>query len=231
MIITLVKKILGVWLIAVFLFSSCNRTAEKKESQLDSIDTIAKDTLPIPSDSTDTIQEQAPQGESLDAAIMNIIQAFNKQDSKALNNYIDKTVGYYTIYRPGVQAIYTHAVAFDFNHPIPDYYPYPHTNFLGKVTIGQLPVYDCGKEAWNKKGLFCNNKQHPTELSHTAKFMNEISDAKISNAEIQKLKALEAKSYRVILTDKNAPLIFHITNKNGKWMFTVLDRAYGGCDA
>lgn len=227
----MVKKILGIWFIAVFLLSSCNRTAEKKESQMDSIDTTVIDTRPIPSDSLNAIQEDAPLGESLDAAVMNIVAAFNKQDSNALNDYIDKTVGYYTIYRPGVQAIYTHAATFDFNHPVPDYYPYPHTSFSGKLTLGQLPIYDCGKETWNKKGLFCNNKQHPTELSHTAKFMNEISDAKISNAELKKLKDLEAKSYRVILTDKNAPLIFHITKKDDKWIFTVLDRAYSGCDA
>jgi hypothetical protein len=227
----MIKKILSVCFIAIFLLSSCNRTAEKKESQLDSIDTTTQDSLPVPQDSMIDIPEEAPQSESLALAITKIIQAFHTQNSRELNNYIDKTVGFYTIYRPGVQAIYTHASAIDFNHPIPEYYPYPQTNFSGKVIFGQLPIYDCGKETWNKKGLFCNNKQHPTELSHTAKFMNEISDAKISNTEIRKLKALEAKSYRVILTDKNAPLIFHLTNQNGKWIFTVLDRAYAGCDA
>lgn len=225
------NKILAFTLLSIIFLSSCNRTADNKESQRDSIDAIAPDSLSTIVDSIDIPIDETTQEESLDLAIAKITQAFKTQNSKMLNDYIDKTVGFYTLYRPGVQAIYVHATSFDFNRPIPDYYPYTSSSFSGKVTFGPLPTYDCGKEAWSKKGLFCNNKQHPTELSHTAKFMNEILDSKISASEIQKLKALEAKSYRVILTDKNAPLIFHITSRNGKWIFTVLDRAYGGCDA
>jgi len=227
----MLKKIMGLLFLSIILFDSCNRTVDKKEREQDSTDTIISDSLPKVIDSIAVPQQEIAQDEPIDMAISKIVSAYNKQDSKALNSYIDKTIGLYTIYRPGVQAIYVHATSLDFNHPIPEYYPYSPSNFSGKVTFGILPVYDCGKEAWNKKGLFCNNKQHPTELSQTAKFMNEILDSKISGAEIQKLKALDAKSYRVILTDKNAPLIFHITKQGKQWVLTVLDRAYGGCDA
>lgn len=227
----MLKKIMGLLFISIILLGSCNRTAEKKESQQDPIDTTTQDSLPRVTDYVPVAQQEIAQDEPLDVAISKIVRAYNMQDSKTLNSYIDKKIGFYTIYRPGVQAIYVHASAIDFNHPIPDYYPYSQSNFSGKVMFGTLPIYDCGKESWTKKGLFCNNKQHPTELSHTAKFMNEILDAKISDAEIQKLKALDAKSYRVILTDKNAPLIFHITKQGKQWVLTVLDRAYGGCDA
>ncbi|UIR55687.1 hypothetical protein LZQ00_15630 [Sphingobacterium sp. SRCM116780] len=226
----MLRRIFGLCLIFVVLLASCNRTAEKKERQLDSIDTIAKDTLVKPVDSV-SIPEETSKGESLQQAISAITHAYNTQDTKTLNQYIDNKIGFYTIYRPGVQEIYVHASAIDFNHPIPDYYPYPKSNFSGKVIFGQLPIYDCGKESWNKKGLFCNNKQHPTALSHTAKYMNEILESKISETEMQKLKALEAKSYRVILAEKNASFVFHITQSGDKWILTVIDRAYGGCDA
>lgn len=227
----MLKNIMVLLFISIIVLGSCNRTADKKESQQDSIATTTADSLPNVMDTLAVPKQEIAQEESIDRAISNIVRAYSMQDSKALNSYIDKTIGLYTIYRPGVQAIYVHATSIDFNHPIPEYYPYPKPNLSGKVTFGILPVYDCGKEAWNKKGLFCNNKQHPTELSQTAKFMNEILEAKISDAEIQKLKALEAKSYRVILTDKNAPLIFHITKQSNRWVLTVIDRAYGSCDA
>lgn len=225
------KRFISLFIIFITVFASCNRTADKKENQVDTTDKILIDTISKPIDTISAVQIDSVQVETLQQAILNITRAYTSHDSKTLNQYIDNKIGYYTIYRPGVQEVYVHDTKIDFNKPIPDYYQHTKSIFSGKLIFAQLPIYDCGKESWSKKGLFCNNKQHPTELSRTAKYMNELQDAKISATEIQKLKDLESKSYRVILADENNPLVFHITKNGEKWILTVLDRAYGGCDA
>lgn len=225
------KKIFGL----LFLFSamcmSCNRTAEKNDQAADTISPILLDTKALQLDTLATNVDSSITEETLQDAILAITHAFNSNNSKALNAYIDKKIGFYTIYRPGVQEVYQHATKIDFNRPIPEYYPYSKSDFKGKLTFAQLPIYDCGKEVWSKKGLFCDQKKHPHELAQTAKYMNDLLDSNIPASTIQTLKQLEAQSYRVILTEGDEPLIFHITRNSEKWILTVLDRAYGGCDA
>jgi hypothetical protein len=55
----------------------------------------------------------------------------------------------------------------------------------------------------------------PNELSQTAKFMNEIFDAKINNTELQRLRNIESKSYRAIMTsnEHEEPFVFHVTKR------------------
>lgn len=225
------NKIFGLLLLATIALGSCNGNTEKEENKSDSTQITAVDTNAIATDTISKIDSTLTKGETLSEAILAIIHAYTTNDNKKLNAYIDKEIGFYSIYRPGVQEIYVHAKQIDFDQPIPSYYHYSKYQVKEKLKFAKLPTYDCGKEIWSKKGLYCDNKNHPTELSRTAMYMNEFLDSKIADTEIQYLKQLESKSYRVILTEGDEPLIFHITRSSEKWILTVLDRAYGGCDA
>lgn len=227
----MLKRTSLLYLVVIILLGSCSRKAEKQADKLNPIDTVSKDTIAVKVDTIPAVEQKKPEAETLEQVILGIKTAFTTHDNTKIAQYIDKSLGFYTIYRPGVQEIYVHATTLDFKKPIPEYYPYSKSNYKGNVVFGQLPIFDCGKGMWNKKGLFCNDKAHPAELSRTAKYMNEFQESKISDSEIQKLKQIESKSHRVILTEGDEPLIFYLTKQGEKWVLTVLDRAYGDCDA
>lgn len=86
----MLKNIMVLLFISIIALGSCNRTADKKESQQDSIATTTADSLPKVMDTLAVPKQEIAQDESIDRAISNIVRAYSMQDSKALNRYIDK---------------------------------------------------------------------------------------------------------------------------------------------
>ena len=197
---------------------------------------IAQDSIPLDTISKpDTIEKEVKKEdtETLEEVLEKIAKAYTDQDSKTINNYIHPKLGIYIIYRPGALDSYVHQNSFNFSKPVPEYHSYEKLSYKGPLKAGKLPVFDCGTMKWDKLGFFYDRKSRPNELSQTAKFMNEILDAKINKTELQRLRNIETRSYRAIMTSNESeePFVFHVTKEGEKWYITVIDRAYAGCDA
>lgn len=205
----------------------------KKEDQ---VVKVIQDSIPVDSiDKRDTLEKEVikEDSETLEEVLEKLAKAYSDQDSKTINTYISPKLGIYIIYRPGALDSYVKQSNFNFSKPIPEYHAYEKLTYKGPLKSGKLPVFDCGTMKWDKLGFYYDKKSRPNELSQTAKFMNEILDAKISNTEIQRLQNIESRSYRAIMTsnEREEPFVFHVTKEGEKWYITVIDRAYAGCDA
>jgi len=216
--------------ISIGVFSCRNNKKEDKAVK------IAQDSIPLDTISKpDTLEKEVKKEdtETLEQVLEKIAKAYTDQDSKTINSYIHPKLGIYIIYRPGALDSYVHQNNFNFSKPVPEYHSYEKLSYKGPLKTGKLPVFDCGTMKWDKLGFFYDKKSRPNELSQTAKFMNEILDAKITGNELQRLRNIEVRSYRAIMTSNESeePFVFHVTKEGEKWYITVIDRAYAGCDA
>ncbi|WP_104384704.1 hypothetical protein [Sphingobacterium sp. HMA12] len=216
--------------ISIGIFSCRNNKKEDKAVK------IAQDSIPLDTISKpDTLEKEVKKEdtETLEQVLEKIAKAYTDQDSKTINSYIHPKLGIYIIYRPGALDSYVHQNNFNFSKPVPEYHSYEKLSYKGPLKTGKLPVFDCGTMKWDKLGFFYDKKSRPNELSQTAKFMNEILDAKITGNELQRLRNIEVRSYRAIMTSNESeePFVFHVTKEGEKWYITVIDRAYAGCDA
>ncbi|WP_433901857.1 hypothetical protein [Sphingobacterium puteale] len=216
--------------ISIGVFSCRNNKKEDKAVK------IAQDSIPLDTISKpDTLEKEVEKEdtETLEQVLEKIAKAYIDQDSKTINDYIHPKLGIYIIYRPGALDSYVHQNNFSFAKPVPEYHSYEKLSYKGPLKAGKLPVFDCGTMKWDKLGFFYDKKSRPNELSQTAKFMNEILDAKITRNELRRLRNIEIRSYRAIMTSNESeePFVFHVTKEGEKWYITVIDRAYAGCDA
>jgi len=162
--------------------------------------------------------------------IDSFVKAYEQRNDAAVNQLIHPDLGLTIIYRPGVADTFTKIETFDFKKPIPAYYAYPEAKSSYNLTFDKLPDYDCATEKWNKVGLYCDTTVRPVQLSQIVAFELEFEPHKYAKEQISEIQKSEKDSYRVILTGEN-PLVFHLQKYNDNWYVTVLDRAYGGCDA
>jgi len=210
---------------------SC-RNSKKEDKAVKIVqDSIPVDTLQKPDTTEKEVKKE--NSETLEEVLEKLAKAYSEQDSKTINSYIHPKLGIYIIYRPGALDSYVHQNSFNFSKPVPEYHSYEKLTYKGPLKSGKLPIFDCGTMKWDKAGFYYDRKSRPNELSQTAKFMNEILDAKINNTELQRLRNIESKSYRAIMTsnEHEEPFVFHVTKEGEKWYITVIDRAYAGCDA
>lgn len=160
--------------------------------------------------------------------IIRFSEAYIAQNNEEANALIHPELGLYIIYRPGAANTYEKVDRIDFNDPFPEYFPYTTFESDYILTFEELPVFDCGKERWNKLGFFCDTTTQANDLTEIASFDHEFNG--IDDAALAEIEQLENDTFRVILT-KDENLIFHIKQYQGKWYVFVLDRAYGWCDA
>lgn len=198
----------------LILLASCNSSDNKTEETKDTVETP---TAVFPED-TQAISE----------VITRFVRAYINQDAEKANALIHPDLGLYIIYRPGAMDTYVRVDSMDFDVPVPDYFPYPTFDNDDVLTFEKLPVFDCGKEKWDKMGFFCDTTSQADQLTTIAAFNHEFDG--ISDEELAEIKQLENDTYRVILT-KDDNLIFHVKKYNDKWYVFALDRAYAGCDA
>ncbi|WP_140936776.1 hypothetical protein [Sphingobacterium lumbrici] len=199
----------------MLLFSCCNQNKSKEQGAQDSTQ------IKVP--------QSEEEIEQLSEVITRFVRAYINQDNQKANALIHPELGLTVIHRPGVADVFTRVDSIDFAHPIPEYFPYPTFSNDYALTFESLPTFDCGTEKWTKEGFFCDTTSHPDQLSRIAAFQKEFNQQEFSEAQIEKIKDTEKKSYRVILTSSE-PLIFHLQQQEGVWYITVLDRAYAGCD-
>ena len=168
----------------------------------------------------------------LKSTIIEVVTAFKNKDDLTLNKLISKEIGLITLYRRGVFDQYNVSSNIDFKKPIPEYLPYFDFITDYKLSKETLPEYDCDKMKWNKIGIFYDISSTNRLLFQTTRNLKEIRRDDISLKEIESFKLLEAKSRRVILTDKNgSDLIFYLSKINNKWLLTIIDRVTSDCSA
>jgi hypothetical protein len=167
-----------------------------------------------------------------------LVMAFEKEDIKTINSYIDKSTGLFLLYRSGVfdQYIKLEGV------PLVDT-SYPHVlvkNHIKFTSIKyqKLPTINCDNGKWSKAGLFIDTTKTFNTLSEICKMQNkylhtDTPDEKIPAKEIKAYKLLEQKSRRIICCTRKIfdDLIFHLMYKNGKWFLWLIDKVASDCSA
>lgn len=199
--------------LVLVLSVSCRETKKQQEETKDTLATVVDSPLDSP---------------SMQDVILGFVAAYNDQDTAKLNAYIHPDLGLYIIYTPGVGDVYQKVQGLDFKNPVPEHFPYNKVNHDYSLRFESLPEFDCSKDRWTKKGFFCDSTATPDQLALILDFKKDYES--IPKAETEQIKMIEKDSYRVILT-KNDNLIFHIKRYKDAWYVTVLDRAYGWCDA
>lgn len=203
----------------LFLVIGCNQGKPKQAQEQ------AKDTLEIR-------QTTTPQQQGLTETINMVLKAYQNKDAATLNKLVNPAWGIYIVYRPGASDNFAIIDSIDFKNPEPHYYEFEDFKTTATLSYAPLPTFDCGTEKWSKNGLFCDSTANPTTLSQIADFMQTYNEAKYSEDQLQKIKNIEKSSFRVIATGEGyLSFIFQLTLLDGKWYLTLIDRAYGGCDA
>ena len=160
-----------------------------------------------------------------------VVLGFSKQDSIAVEKYINKDIGVYQLDRIGIFDHYNHfkAVSFASSYPTVLLRNASRIQLL-PLKYGSLPVYDCEKE-WSKKGLYVDTTSIDHLPSKICKDWNaDAGHQPISNATIQFFRDLENKSRRVVLWDNNKrELVFYLSYLNGKWYLTIVDNVTSDC--
>ncbi|UWX57052.1 hypothetical protein NY406_07410 [Chlorobaculum sp. MV4-Y] len=168
----------------------------------------------------------------LDGAVAGVVSAFESGDAARLNRFVHPKQGVIVIYREGVFNVFRAVSGIDFKKPVPEYFPYPKIRGGAPLRYAALPVYDCGREAWSKTGLFCDPKYRDALLSTTAINLKKNGLREISPEMIARFRALEAKSIRVVLVDAAGnDLVFYMTKIDSRWYLTILDRVSSDCSA
>lgn len=215
----MIKKCLAYFFVCVLLFTACNNSNKKTEEKLDTTQREAID--------------QPEEVQQISEVITRFVRAYISQDNEKINALIHPEEGIAIIYRPGAADTFSLLDTFDFKKPVPEYYAYPPLQNDQVLTFEKLPEYDCGTMKWDKVGFFCDTTSNSqTQLLQTIlKFEEEFEPTKHDETNKKRIQELENGSYRVILAQDEESLIFHVKQFGNSWYVTLLDRAYGGCDA
>ena len=213
------KNILYFLSIGLLLFASCNNSKKSDKQQQDSIPQVSMN-------NPEEIQQ-------ISEVISRFARAYLSQDNDKINALINPETGIAIIHRPGVADTYTLVDSIDFKNPVPAHYAYETFQNDQVLTFAPIPEFDCGKDKWTKIGFFCDTTASTTHkpLETIAKFLAEFEDVKFDEAKKKEIEALENGAYRVILAQEKNSLIFHVKKFKNGWFVTILDRAYGSCDA
>ncbi len=169
-------------------------------------------------------------------AVKEIVTAFNKDDDKALNKYIDPKTNIYLLYRLGVFDRHYKYAKIDFKDTTyPMMFLKTKMKFT-KLTYSQLPTYSCDTEKWTKAGLYVDTTKVFYTLSTVCKNLNSsvyLGEKGIPQKEIAFYKKLEQQTRRIVCITKsnNEDLIFHLFYKNGKWYIWIIDKVTSDCSA
>ncbi len=168
----------------------------------------------------------------LSTAIKTVVKAFGEKDSLTLNKFIHKDYGMTVLYRHGVFDQFETIQFIDFNHPVPENFPYPDFIIDIHIKYDELPQFDCNQMKWTKTGLYCDTLNIDNLLSTTAINLKRYVNHDISDLEIKEMKEMEKNSLRVILSDiEGGELVFYLTHINNNWYLRVLDRCSSDCSS
>lgn len=174
----------------------------------------------------------APAPDSLDKVIATVATAFEKQDAATLNSLIDKEMGLTVVFRRGTFDELQTISAINFAQPVPEHVPFPVPAKVAAVQFQALPTYDCEAMTWSKSGLFCDTTQRNTLLTTTVANRAEFGLDTLPPATVKAYADREARTRRVIFASTDGKtLIFHLTQSQGRWFLTLIDRVTDDCSA
>jgi len=174
---------------------------------------------------------QSNKEEDFKKVLAAVVLGFSKQDSIAIEKYINKDIGVYQLDRIGIFDHYNHFKTVSFTDS------YPTVLFRNASAIqllplkyASLPVYDCEKE-WSKKGLYVDTANIDHLPSKICKDWNaNAGHHPIPDTTIQFFRDLENKSRRIVLWDNNKrELVFYLSYLKGKWYLTIVDNVTSDC--
>jgi hypothetical protein len=164
-----------------------------------------------------------------------ITNAFAKKNIADINKYINLEIGVYIITRPGAMDAIIHESKLNETKPFSVPYPYkdPGQVKKHKITYGATPKYDCGTQKWDKRGFIADTLTKYNRASDVAYMNGKYGREKPSEEEIEKLKAFENNSRKIVFTEINKikGLVFHLTLINGKWYLFLIDTVASSCEA
>lgn len=173
----------------------------------------------------------APAPDPLDKVIGTVVTAFEKQDAAALNALIDKEMGLTVVFRRGTFDELQTLPAINFAQPVPEHTPFPVPTSAA-VQFRALPTYDCEAAIWSQSGLFCDTTQRNTLLTTTVANRAEYGLDTLPPATVKAYADRETRTRRVIFASTDGKtLIFHLTQVQGRWFLTLLDRVTDDCSA
>lgn len=208
--------------LVTFLVASCQNNQKREEQDIDPVEKTT--------DSLEQIAADTANRPFISATVQQFIQAYNTQNNQAVNELIHPEVGITVIHRPGAIDRFNKLDKFDFEDPVPSYYPYVTAEHAYTITYGAIPIFSCETESWNKQGLFVDDTEQPNRLMTIAEHEDKYEDIKVDAERRNHIEKAEKDSHRVVLTT-DTPLVFYVKEIDGKWYVTVLDRAYGDCSA
>ena len=169
------------------LLTACNSSNKSSDDNKTAADSLSQvDT---------TIDSQ-----QLSEVITRFVRAYISKDNQKVNKLIHPELGLYIISRPGAMDTYQRVDSLDFEHPIPEYFPYNGITNNFALTFDTLPVFDCGTDEWNKLGLIVDTSTVASQLTNIASFKHEFKE--IDDQELSRIKQLEQGTLRVILTSE-----------------------------
>ena len=175
---------------------------------------------------------QATKEQEFKAAVQQIVTAFSKQDSATVSKYINRKIGFYQLDRIGVFDHYNHFNTLSFSDTTSPQVLFRQSKNVTLLPLKQasLPTWDCGKEVWNKKGLFVDTTKIDHILSKISKDRNKNVPDSIPAKTIEFFYDLETKSRRIVLYDQNGvEFVFYLSYLNNKWFLTIIDNVSSDC--
>ena len=175
---------------------------------------------------------QSAKEEKFNTTIKQVVLAFSKQDNAAVSKLINKKIGVYQLYREGV---YDNIKKWNTLNFSDNSFPAVLLNsskgiLLSALFYSTLPVYNCTKETWSKKGLFTDTTKTDHSLSKSCTILNHDEAHRIPKQKIEFYFALESKSRRIVLQDrKGKELVFNLTWIDENWFLTIIDNASSDC--
>ncbi len=175
---------------------------------------------------------QSTKEQKFKSTVKEIITAFSKQDSAAVEKYINKKIGVYQIDRIGLYEQYDnfHMISFsDTTYP-QVLFSYSKGVKLLPLKYAALPTWDCDKSAWSKEGLFVDTTKTDHMITEMCKDRNNSFYQNVPAKTMKFFYNLEKLSRRIVLNDHNGTdLVFYLTYLNGNWYLTIIDDATSDC--
>lgn len=175
------------------------------------------------------------QDDDFNKVIYQVIDGFNQQDASKINTLVNKDVGLIFLFRRGAEVgSFETANKIDFANPVPEYYPFTtvSTDLSKKITHSKLPVFNCDKDNWSKKGIYYNNKGEDKLFTGIIKFLVKYEFIEIDTTTYKKYQNVEQNSRRIVVVDNDGEsLVFYLTEIDNQWYLTIIDRVSDDCSA
>jgi hypothetical protein len=171
----------------------------------------------------DSVQLDKQTKQSLDIAVVQVLEAFKTQDQKVINTLINQEIGLYIIFRRGIMDEFIHVDSINLKSPVPEYLPYDTVEKkYYSLRYKKAPIFSCETEKWSDWGLIVDVDNRYNVLAGIATVQKEYNEINYTTEEIARYKNIDKQSLKVVATADN--FVFYMIFIDGKWYLSILDR-------